>query len=164
MPHDDQKVLVRAESHWHWDKQSIYWCLSRKLNPMPSACAKQKSSVLLFLGHRALITNKTQTAVINILNLFILIKIIFNKARLPLTHKKNAFLQLRLGIPWMPEVFLSLGDGILRSVERNRFFLSYSVALRDIFPLLFRRSEREKPLVARVDLASSWPRYYTGNS
>ena len=39
----------------------------------------------------------------------------------------------------MPEVFLSLSDGILRSGERNL-----------VFPLLFRRSEREKRLAARV--------------
>ena len=34
---------------------------------------KKKIKILLFLGHRSLIKNKTQTAVINILNLFILI-------------------------------------------------------------------------------------------
>ena len=42
VPPDDQYVLVRAESDWHWDKQSIYWHLSRKSNRMSSACAKQK--------------------------------------------------------------------------------------------------------------------------
>ena len=42
VPLDDQYVLVRAESDWHWDKQSMYWHLSRKWNRMPSACAKQK--------------------------------------------------------------------------------------------------------------------------
>ena len=46
---------------------------------------------------------------------------------------------LRGTVLWMPEVFLSLSDGILRSGERNL-----------VFPLLFRRSEREKRLAARV--------------
>ena len=35
---------------------------------------EKRSKILLFLGHRSLIKNKTQTAVINILNLHILIK------------------------------------------------------------------------------------------
>ena len=42
VPPDDQYVLLRAESDWHWGKQSMYWHLSRKSNRMSSACAKQK--------------------------------------------------------------------------------------------------------------------------
>ena len=44
VPLDDQYVLVRAESDWHWDKQSMRWHLSRKSNLMSSACARQQFS------------------------------------------------------------------------------------------------------------------------
>ena len=47
-------------------------------------------------------------------------------------------------LPWMPEVFLSLSDGILRSV------------------FLFRRSEREKRLAARVLKSKSWTIHVCG--
>ena len=44
VPSDDQNVLVRAESDWYWDKQSMLWRLSRKSNRMSSACARQQFS------------------------------------------------------------------------------------------------------------------------
>ena len=40
---DDQYVLVRGESYWHWDKQSMKWRLRSKSNRMSSASAKQSS-------------------------------------------------------------------------------------------------------------------------
>ena len=41
---DDQYALVRTKPDWHWNKQSMQWCLSRKSNRMSSACARQQFS------------------------------------------------------------------------------------------------------------------------
>ena len=41
VPADDPYVLVRAETDWHWDKQSMLWRLSRKSNQMSRVLSKR---------------------------------------------------------------------------------------------------------------------------